>query len=32
MILTIGKATQAAWNKPGYLDNSEIFVTDKFTA
>ena len=31
MMLTIGKATQEAWPKPGYVDDSEIFFTDKFT-
>lgn len=32
MMLTIGKGTKPAWDKPSYIDNSEVFITDKFTA
>ena len=32
MMLTIGKSTKPAWPKPGYLDDSEVFVTDRFAA
>lgn len=32
MMLTIGKGTQDAWPKPSYIDDKEVFITDKFTA
>jgi len=32
MMLTIGKATKPAFDKPGYIDNREVFFTDSFPA
>lgn len=30
MLLTIGKAKKPAWPKPGYVDDKEIFIQDRF--
>jgi len=32
MMITIGKATKPAWDKPGYLPDEEVFIEDKFPA
>jgi len=30
LMITIGKATKEPWPKPGYLDDDEVFITDRF--
>lgn len=30
MIITLGKATKPAWNKPGHLPDEEVFFEDQF--
>ena len=30
MMITLGKGIKPAWDKPGYLPDDEVFITDKF--
>ena len=30
MMITVGKGIKPAWDKPGYISDEEVFVTDKF--